>query len=531
MTSRVILLITALFLTTFQSFSQIVSASDKYPNGQLRFKGKFVVCSTRDKKFPMVEIFEKRKFGKWIAYNSNGTIKEIREYTKKGKDCNTKILRKGEWQYFNQNGEQYLTELYTKDTLVYSELDIYENDSFIGKIIKTSEGFDTFNYISKEPTDNLIVNPSFDQYFFKPIQIENNGKDQIENLVPYWYSPDKATPDYYNNYRSVNGIPNHLNSSVDNEDYNGYLGLMLYLNPIKEELNQSVNYSYVNKSTLQDYRESIQAKLNESLTKNKTYCFKVNILLSRNAGYSIDRFGVLFTSEPIFYDYFNPPIDPTLSFKQKMNNSDSWKTFCKGFVAQGTEVYITLGRFSLLEDTNVIKQDARQQSQLDVNKSAYYLIDDLQLYEVNSTTACGCSLSEQLLPETQEPINFDEVELDQKITGNRFILSNILFGFDRAEIKNSFIPELQKLLDYLEQNISVNIKIKGYTDNIGAEGYNTQLSYNRAKVIALWLIDNGIDAERISAEGFGSSEPLVNNSSDTNRKINRRVEIVIFWKD
>ena len=525
MTREVILLILAFFLTTIQSVSQTYSANDTYPSGQLKFKGKFVVCSTHDKKYPMVEIFEKRKFGKWIAYNSNGTIKETRQYTKKGKDCETPILKKGEWKYYNQDGVPFLTELYINDTIVHSELDIYQKNTLIGKLIKPNLIFEMLDSTYLQATRNQIPNTSFDQYYFKPIQIENNGQDKIEELVPFWYSPDMATPDYYNNYRSVDGVPNHL-TTVESKNRNGYIGLILYLDPKKERLDESFNYS--NNQNL-DYKESIQSKLYGALSKNRTYCFKASILLSRNAGFSINRFGVLLTKKPIYYNYWEFPTNPSFSFTKEMNNTDNWDILCRGFVAKGGETHITLSRFSPIESTKVSKQNPSQKSSLDINKSAYYLLDDLQLYEVNSISECGCIVTDPLIIKPHESIDSKDFGQVQELTGNRFVINNILFDFNKAEIKTSFIPELQKVQEYLLNNILVRVMIKGYTDNFGTEDYNDKLSSNRAKVIARWLIDNGINEERISFEGLGSSEPLVANISDTNRQINRRVEIEFLY--
>ena len=252
------------------------------------------------------------------------------------------------------------------------------------------------------------------------------------------------------------------------------------------------------------------------------------MLRSKSAGYSINRFGVLLTNKPIYYDYLEPQINPTLSFTLEIDDTKTWMTLCKNFVAKGNEVYITLSRFSPIEKTHVTEQNPSKISSLDINKSAYYLIDDLQLFKVSSIADCGCIPTAPLTTKSQEPVYFNGNEPGQVLTGNRFILNNILFDFNKAEIKNSFVPELQKLLKYLEHNNYDKIKIKGYTDNTGTEEYNNQLSLKRAKSIAQWLTDSGIKEERIFTEGFGSLDPLIDNKSEINRKINRRVEIEFF---
>lgn len=525
---RVVLLL-AMSLPALVGRSQVYHASDTYPNGRKKFKGKFVVCSTRDPKVPFVEIFEKRKFGKWIAYNQNGTLREIRHYTSKGKDCKTKIKKVGEWRYFNDNGELYLTETYENDTLVYSEVDVYDGSLRLGVATRTHMGLEQIPLSKNQDTTNLIMNPSFDQYLFKPIQIMNDGQDQLQDLVPYWYSPDGASPDYFNGYRSVMEVPDNIHPDITMDKNNGYVGLMLYLGEklAPENLASGLDTRGYSKRT-PDYNESIQSKLVRALTMDRTYCFRMRALLSINAGYSINRLGILFTDNPVFYSYLKAPTKPTFSFTSSLNNDSKWETLCKTFVATGDEAYITLGRLNQSDETSVFPREPHQFSELDVNRSAYYLIDDLQLFEVETPEMCGCSIEEPLVATSEGPINFEFFDEEQVQPTNRFILSNILFDFDEAEIKESFHPELNKLLSYLKNNISVSIAIKAFTDNEGPAEYNLKLSKKRAEVISSWLINNGVSEERIYAGGYGSSDPIANNTSEANRAKNRRVEIVLI---
>jgi outer membrane protein OmpA-like peptidoglycan-associated protein len=270
----------------------------------------------------------------------------------------------------------------------------------------------------------------------------------------------------------------------------------------------------------------VQAKLTKTLSKNSTYCFKAKVLLSRNAGYSINNIGVLFSNKAISYSYLKTPTNPTIVFTEVINNKDGWETLCKSFVAKGDESYLSIGRFNSVNNITVFQQNPRKRSQLDINRSAYYLFDDLQLYQVDSSSMCGCSSEEIKVSVDLKTPNFEE--MDPEITSDRFILSNILFDFDKTNIKNSFKTELNIMLDYLKRNNSIDAIIHGYTDNDGTEQYNIKLSKERAKTIALWLIENGIRKDRVSYEGHGSSNPIVDNNSEKNREVNRRVEVQLL---
>jgi OOP family OmpA-OmpF porin len=101
-----------------------------------------------------------------------------------------------------------------------------------------------------------------------------------------------------------------------------------------------------------------------------------------------------------------------------------------------------------------------------------------------------------------------------------------------AEGKSTFKPNsktTQKILgwltDFLKQNSNVtSFRIEGHTDNVGAAAFNQTLSQQRAETVVAYLKDQGIDASRLVAKGFGDTKPLVPNDSPKNMAKNRRVE-------
>jgi len=75
-----------------------------------------------------------------------------------------------------------------------------------------------------------------------------------------------------------------------------------------------------------------------------------------------------------------------------------------------------------------------------------------------------------------------------------------------------------------------NLKIKGHTDDTGTEEENIVISENRSKSCYMYLINNGISQDRISYQGFGETMPIVENNSEKNRAMNRRVEFELYEK-
>lgn len=106
-------------------------------------------------------------------------------------------------------------------------------------------------------------------------------------------------------------------------------------------------------------------------------------------------------------------------------------------------------------------------------------------------------------------------------------LGDVLFEFNRADVKPSAQARMAQLADFLRQYPDRKVSVEGYTDNIGTAAYNTELSQRRAEAIKTQLVVLGIASERISTAGYGKDFPVAANDSDTNRAINRRVEVVI----
>lgn len=112
-------------------------------------------------------------------------------------------------------------------------------------------------------------------------------------------------------------------------------------------------------------------------------------------------------------------------------------------------------------------------------------------------------------------------------TGERAVLRNIFFNFNSYELLPESIVELGKLLELLQENPEVKIRIEGHTDSEGDIDYNLNLSEKRAKTVMDYLLWKSISSNRLSYKGYGESQPVSDNSSAKGRAQNRRIEIVI----
>lgn len=112
-------------------------------------------------------------------------------------------------------------------------------------------------------------------------------------------------------------------------------------------------------------------------------------------------------------------------------------------------------------------------------------------------------------------------------TGSVTKLYNINFDFDKADLKPSAFPELNRLLRFLKANATIRIEISGHTDQKGGAQYNKILSKKRALSVYQFLLNRGIRAGRMQTKGYGFTQPLCTEKTETCAGRNRRTEIKI----
>lgn len=104
---------------------------------------------------------------------------------------------------------------------------------------------------------------------------------------------------------------------------------------------------------------------------------------------------------------------------------------------------------------------------------------------------------------------------------------DLLFATDSAFLRPDLTRDIRAVAQNLLRYPNSVIDVIGHTDNVGAAGYNADLSERRAISVANVLRDSGVPPRRISAYGRGEDQPVASNYSDSGRAQNRRVEIII----
>ncbi len=132
-------------------------------------------------------------------------------------------------------------------------------------------------------------------------------------------------------------------------------------------------------------------------------------------------------------------------------------------------------------------------------------------------------------------LNFDDFSVTpakEKVVATVKVipLKNVFFNTGKSDLLPQSFIELDSQVEFLKTNAELNIEVSGHTDNVGIESENITLSNNRAKAVADYLIQKGINASRITYKGYGSSKSITTNATEEGRAKNRRVELKISEK-
>jgi outer membrane protein OmpA-like peptidoglycan-associated protein len=106
------------------------------------------------------------------------------------------------------------------------------------------------------------------------------------------------------------------------------------------------------------------------------------------------------------------------------------------------------------------------------------------------------------------------------------VLEGVNFDFDKSDIRPEDHAKLDQDVATLKEWGDIKVEVAGHTCNIGTDDYNLGLSQRRAESVRNYLIDKGIPADRLTAKGYGESQPVADNATNEGRIQNRRVELV-----
>ena len=173
------------------------------------------------------------------------------------------------------------------------------------------------------------------------------------------------------------------------------------------------------------------------------------------------------------------------------------------------------------QETALANQQAQQSSQQAQQASE-------QMQQANQQAA---QASAQAAQATQEAARLQAEIAQLKATptprGLVMTLGDVLFDTGKAQLNPGSARKLDQLTQFLNEHKERRVQIDGFTDSVGSDSYNEELSRRRADSVRSALLMRGIDGSRISTQGYGKAYPVANNTDSGGRQLNRRVEVVI----
>jgi len=357
-------------------------------------------------------------------------------------------------------------------------------------------------------SQNLVQNPSFEETKRCAELIGN-----FDNNVKYWSTPTWGTTDVFSTCaKGVVGIPNNYNGMQETKSGKNYAGFYLHSD--------------------ENYREYIQVELSEKLEKGIKYNVSFYVNLAEKSDFAIKNIDFMLSA-----DKLNTTISRELSEKQLKkskidnysiyridntrfyDNTSNWTLISKEFIAQGTEQFLTIGNFNKNSKTDKILVSNKNRFNI-----SYYYIDLVSLQRTDLPKIEN-ELKAKVYKEKRVKTETEIIELNKDYT-----FTNVVFNFNSTELSENAKTEIKSIYKFLKKNPKTLILISGHTDNVGTSNFNQELSENRAKSVANFLASLGLKNDRISAIGYGNTNPISTNETEKGRNKNRRVSFKIVRK-
>lgn len=359
--------------------------------------------------------------------------------------------------------------------------------------------------ISAQTSDNMVYNPSFEEHRRCPQRIDALG---VMTAVDAWWQPTAGSSDYFNacGARDCQVPRNKMGVQMPHSG-EAYCGIYC---------------------SQEHYREYLQTELSAPLQANHRYHVSFWVSLADKSPHAIATLGALFSASRLEDTTWDVLMDREITdyeerqsqsiavyyTPQVVNSRDSILTDTKGwvevsgdFTAEGGERFLTIGNFSSFNRSNVNYVDNMNA----ILQGAYYYIDDVSVVPLDGDVVA-------------------EVPAEEPVVGAVVPMWNIFFAIGESEVLPQSYNELLRLQKLLEDNPEMKIELRGHTDNQGTVEFNLRLSEARAKAVADYLVERGIDRRRISSCGFGKAYPVDTNNTPEGRCRNRRVEYRVLSK-
>ena len=546
--AKPILIVFIAFLSTSALFCQNQCVNDK--EGNCIAKGNYKTIE--QKTSYGTKLKSKLRTGKWDFLGEDGEIVSSGNY----KIYNKSSYKDGVWLFFNDEGKVLLKRTYKLDQIIDfqildSGLYVYQTDTICisnnqmgGIIVSETRNNIRFNYetmLAQKKSGDPYLNAKKTEY---QIITQYNYKKETDDLILSKY-PSINQLLVYDHWpvNSDRNIVNNGDFEANSDKIKEQQFTQIKFN--NDELatdwgssNETPDICKIKANTMAGFRvfgvnyEVLRNKLKQTLTANKTYCLQFKIKLRIENKFGINGISVILSED--IQQFKNSQVGLEFGVAVQSHPSiilglrEQWMTISGTFKAKGGENYLYIGNFT---SENTLKVQKLDGSAPDYSDEIYYFIDDVVLVELNENEKCPCNIQSCDLDGIEKPTPSRPIvqRFNQKPKiGQTIILENILFETAKSELLSESFPTLDRLFLLLANYPEMNIEIAGHTDNKGSIENNMKLSQDRANSVLVYLMDKGIDENRMIAKGYGSSEPIETNDTEEGRLKNRRVAFKIL---
>ncbi len=151
-----------------------------------------------------------------------------------------------------------------------------------------------------------------------------------------------------------------------------------------------------------------------------------------------------------------------------------------------------------------------------------------EVHQAQTEKNAALSQRDQATEQTERlQSELDQLKAKPTPRGLVLTLGDVLFDTGKAQLNPGVARKMDQLAQFLTEHAERRVQIDGFTDSVGSEAYNDDLSRRRAEAVKSALTARGIDPSRIGTEGYGKAYAVASNDNSGGRQLNRRVEVVI----
>lgn len=265
-------------------------------------------------------------------------------------------------------------------------------------------------------------------------------------------------------------------------------------------------------------------------------------------------FGIFLSAENLKGRFNQKTLQPTLTITEnnslkKIKKMD-WIPFSATFQASGDERFMYIGFFdagqklgkrdwfhlSYIDNMELVPENKAIQicPEAEANRAKIYA-ENRRHYGFPDPDAAEDTITNTdavfEVPEEEEELAQPEKMPDAPQRSDTLVLAGVCFDFNKSTLNDRYAAITDSLTDKIIVRNPEKVFISGHTDNIGSDDFNLKLSLDRAETIKQVLVQKGLDAGKIVCEGLGEKWPVEDNDTETGRAKNRRIAIVLIFRE